>query len=314
MIAAVLVVSVLWTAGWMYVASRITAEAELLAEADGVSTPRLTCADFHVGGFPFSFSPHCTGAEILAGDVTVTLPEIRGTALFYRPTHIQFFADGPAQISDAFTGARTGADWSNLHASVRFDGSGLARASLIADNLAYLDMLFGQEVLGTAERGELHLIGAGADEASVRAQTVDFYVMLEGADSTPLEISNGTLTIDGQVSGVPEPALWGDPQVLAYWQALDGVLTLRGLEADADELMVSASGEARLNSNGLLNASLSVQSQGLHTRLAGLAEDALIEVFLGSPGEDGIASQRVTVNDGTVVVGILPLTQIPPLF
>src|SRR5690554_3658761 len=157
-IVVVLAVSALWAAGWMYVASRITAEAQALAQADGVTQPRLSCENFSVGGFPFSFSPHCANADIVSGDVTVSVPDIRATALFYRPTHFQIVATGPASISDAFTGAVTGLDWSNLHASVRLDGNRLARASLLADEIVYADMLLGEDVLATAQRGEFHLV------------------------------------------------------------------------------------------------------------------------------------------------------------
>ncbi|MAN77691.1 MAG: hypothetical protein CML24_10980 [Rhizobiales bacterium] len=316
MIVAVVAVSVLWMVGWFYIAGQIRAEIEYLALANGVSQPRLVCDRLDVGGAPFSFSPHCTNAQITSGDMAITLTELSGTALFYSPTHIQLFATGPAQITDAFTGASQEMRWSNLHASLRLDGGMIERFSALADDLVYADMLIGETIIGTATHGEIHLLDATPQDAQPGAGAIfDTYATLEDVTSQDHAIANGSLVIDARLSGLPDPALWSDPQVLGFWQALGGELVLRGIEANADGLSLTAEGAASLTNTGLVNGTLDIASRGVAERIAALVGDpSVAQIVLGSPGEDGVSHQTLRIDDGTVVVGIIPVASLPPLF
>lgn len=315
LIIAVFAVAGLWTGGWFYVASQIEAEVETLAQADGVSAPRLVCGQFAVTGFPFQFAPRCAQAQLQAGDIAIDIGEIHATALFYRPTHVQVFATGPARISDAFTGSVQQVDWSNLHASLRLEGGKLARLSVIADDLVHADALFGQAVIATAQRAEAHLVDATPAQApETGGQVLDLFVRLDAVDSPGFEVAAGRLTVDGQVSGVPDPALWGHPELLRLWQLGDGTLTLRGLEGVAQGMMLSASGEAQLDDYGQINGRLSLASRGIIERLGDLKDDPLAAMFLGAPDAEGGYSQTISLRAGTVVIGILPVMTLDPLF
>lgn len=310
-IAAVLVVSAAWMGGWFYIAGLIRSEITLLAQADGVNQPRLTCGRLGVRGAPFTFAPYCENALIVASDTTIDVAALSGTALFYRPTHIQLFATGPARMEDAFTGAAQEVNWSNLHASVRLDSGILGRFSLIADDIVYSDVLMGTTEIASATRGEIHLVNAGAGSEGL---VYDFYGLAEGIDSQAFEIAQGRIVLDGQVTGLPDPALWGDPYVLAYWQAGDGELTLREITASAENLAFAASGAARLSEAGMLEGALDIESRGLTDRVAALADPSVAQIFLGSPDDSGVSRQRLRVDNGNVVVGILPVFAVPPLF
>jgi hypothetical protein len=316
MIVAILAVSVLWMAGWFYIAGQVRAEIAALSQADGITEPRLTCETLDVGGAPFSFSPHCTGARIISGDITVDLADIRGTALFYRPFHIQIFATGPARVTDAFTAATQEVRWSNLHASLRLDGNAIERFSAVADDLIYADMLMGEQIIGTSGHAELHLLDATSPDAPAGSGRIyDAYTVFENVTSDPYDIANGRMALDAQLTGLPDPALWSDPQALAFWQALGGQLTLRTLQASADGLSLDAEGQASLSEAGLVNANLEVASQGVADRIEALVGDpSVAQIILGSPGEDGTSRQNLSVTDGTVTVGILPVAALPPLF
>lgn len=316
MFVIVVAVAVLWMGGWFFIAGQVRAEIDRLALADGITEPRLACGDLSIGGAPFSFSPHCRDATVVSGDFTVELSAISGTVLFYRPFHIQLFATGPARIADAFTGASQDVRWSNLHASLRLADGAIERFSAVADDLVYADMLIGETVLGTATHAELHLIDATAPNPQPGTGRIyDAYAVFEDVASAPYAIANGHATIDANLTGLPDPALWGDPQILAFWQALDGRLTLRGLEATADGLSLSAEGTANLTPAGLVDADLDIASEGLSDRLAALLGDpSVARIVLGNPGTDGISRQRLSIAAGTVTVGILPVATLPPLF
>lgn len=316
MIVAVLVVCAIWMAGWFYVSGEIRSEIAYLAEADGITQPRLTCETLNVGGAPFSFSPRCDGAEITVEDTTISLANITGTALFYRPFHIQAFATGPARVTDAFTGAAQEIDWSNLHASLRIENGAIERVSALADDIVYTDTLFGQTEIGSAGRGEIHLLDTTpSDRQPGTGMLYDFYLTLEGVMSEPYDIANGDLVIDGRLSGVPDASLWSTPELLAYWQAYDGQIELRALNADADGLTLTAKGEARLNDLGQINGQVAITSEGIAGRIADLVGDpAMARMMLGNPDENGISRQTLTITNGNVVVGILPMANLPPLF
>lgn len=315
LIIAVLAIAAIWTAGWLYVAGLISDEAQRLAQADGVTQPRIVCEEFSVSGYPFHFSPICTGAEISSGDLTLTTPRVSATALFYRPAHLQIFVTSPARLSDAFTGSAHQLAWDNLRASLRLENNRLARFSAIGDNLVHTDALFGETTLGSADHFELHLVDATPpDTPSTGGAVLDIFARLDGVVAEGFEIVNGAATLDARLTGVPPLDLLGRSDVMRLWQTADGTLTLRNVTAQDQGTEISASGEAFLDGTGRVNGTLSVSSRGLVERFEGLAEDPVAALFLGTPAADGTYSQNISVRAGTVFIGILPVMGLDPLF
>ncbi|GGA35253.1 DUF2125 domain-containing protein [Pelagibacterium lentulum] len=315
MICVVVAVAGLWTAGWFYIAQRVGAEVAMLAEADGESVPRVTCEDLQVDGFPFHFAPRCTNAEIVMGDYDITLGQLQGTVLFYRPTHIQFFAAGPLEIADAFTGSRQQVTWSDMRGSVRLDGDRIGRISVLANNIVYADALFGDAVFGEAEHAEIHLVDAtGSEGHDGLGAALDYFARIDGLESGPAEIENGTITLDGRLTGLPPMDVWGHPDALRIWQANDGVLSVRAIDAVAQDASLSASGDLHLDELGRLNGVIELTASGIRERLGDMEESQLVDVFLGSPDAQGMHRQSVTARNGTLVVGIIPVFALTPLF
>ncbi|MCD7061290.1 DUF2125 domain-containing protein [Pelagibacterium xiamenense] len=315
LLVAILAVVGLWTGGWFYVAGQVRANIAAYAEADGVATPRITCAMLDVGGFPFKFSPHCAEPEIVSGDYTIRLADLAGTALFYRPNHLQIFANGPAQIVDAFTGSEQQVSWSSLRASLRLEGGELERLSVVADDIVYADALFGDATYAEATHAEFHVLDAVVDdEASMPGNVVDLYLMLEGVNSVPLGIADGTGDIDARLTGMPPMALWGHPDFLRIWAGNGGVAMLRDLSLDADTVMVNATGEARVSETGLIEASLELASEGVIERIDALQADPRAPLLTGAPDDEGIYRQNISVRGGTVFVGLIPVMGLAPIF
>lgn len=315
LIVLVLGATALWVGGWYYIANRISTEAEQLAAVDGATSPRIACEMFVVSGFPFHFSPVCTNAEITSGDLTLTIPELSATALFYRPTHLQLFARSPARLSDAFTGSAHELRWDNLRASLRLDGDHLARFSMIGDNLVHADALFGSVELARASHLELHLIDAtSAQPPEAQGTSLDIYARLDGLAVEDFAIADGEASIDGRLTGLPPLDLLAHPEALRLWQMAGGTATLRQLEAHAQDMAFSASGDATLDDAGRLSATLAVSSQGLVERFPGLTQDPLAAMLLGQPDAQGAYSQNLSARGGMLFVGILPVMAIAPFF
>ncbi len=316
LIVAVLAVCVLWMAGWFYIAGQIESEIRVLAEADGVTQPRVECEKLAVGGAPFSFSPHCDNATITMADTTVSIARLSGIALFYSPNRIQLFATGPARITDAFTGASQEVRWSNLHASLHLNDGAVARFSAVVDDAVYADMLMGEQILASASHGEIHLVdGTPEDAQDGTGRTCGAYIKFDDVESGQLDFADGTVILDAVMSGLPDPALWQDPMLPAYIEALDGQLEIREISVNGDGISLNATGLANLTDTGLIEGRMEIASQGMADRVADLVGDpSLAQIIFGSPDDTGVARQNLAINQGTVIVGIIPVASLPPLF
>lgn len=315
LIAIVAFVAV-WTAGWFFLAGQVHERIAAYAETDGVAVPRLTCSDLAVGGFPFKFSPHCTDPVIVSGDYTLSLSGLRGTALFYRPNHIQMFADGPARIVDAFTGSEQEITWTGLRASLRLDDAEIERLSIVGDDLVIADALFGEVVYASLGHAEFHLVDVSNDggEAGDLGNVLDMYAAVQEAESAAFEIANGSAGVDARLAGLPPMALWGHPDVLRIWAGNGGAVTLREASATADGLMIEASGQASLTEAGTLDARLELASQGIVERIEGIEDDPRAALLTGTPDEEGVYRQKISVRGGAVFVGLIPVMSLAPVF
>lgn len=169
-------------------------------------------------------------------------------------------------------------------------------------------------MLATADALEFHLIDAPAAETPTAGDALDVYLAAENATAPALDVTRGDLVIDGRITGLPPLPEMGSPYALPLWQANGGDVTLRRLEVNADDLALGASGEARLDPQGRINGTFSLTSRGLGERLQALMEPELAAVLIGAEDESGANSQSITITEGTVQVGIIPVQTIPPLF
>src|SRR5690606_5187938 len=186
--------------------------------------------------------------------------------------------------------------WQALRGSVRLEGDRIGRISLSGTQIAYADALLGTTVLATADALELHLVDAPNAETPAAGDALDVYLSAENATAPALDLAQGEVMIDGRITGLPPLSLLGSPYALSLWQANGGALTLRALEANASDLALNASGEARLDPQGRVNGEIAVASRGLADRLRAVLEPELADVFLGSVNAEGYNTQRITVN------------------
>src|SRR5690606_34576604 len=72
--AIVLLVAAAWTGTWYFFAGQLRQQIELLAFADGESSPQLVCETLDVSGYPFRFDVDCANAALVSGDLLVEIP------------------------------------------------------------------------------------------------------------------------------------------------------------------------------------------------------------------------------------------------
>ncbi|WDR01459.1 DUF2125 domain-containing protein [Devosia algicola] len=195
---AILVVVLVWSAGWFYLAGEIRKSIVLMADADGIAAPALSCGTLDISGYPFHFNADCEKASLLSGDILVTIPGLRVSAQVYQPTHLLASALGPITIADDFTGSKSEISWDSLQASLRLEGWRIGRLSIVADNLAWTDVLFGQPI-ASAPKAEFHLLDIPEQYDPERGTAaLALYTQADNIVAPGLTITDGNASIQAE--------------------------------------------------------------------------------------------------------------------
>lgn len=314
--AVVLLVIVLWSGAWFWAVGQATAYVKTLETADGVTTPRVACDSFGVGGFPFGFDLTCTGATIILADTTVTVSGLKASALVYRPTFVLVFAQSPVTIADAFTGSRRRLDFTDAEASARLDGWRIGRVSLVVDAPVWNDVVLEDRLIARAERLETHLIDVPAKhDAKAGLAALAEYAQIDGLVAPGLEIVSGKTIFEGELTNLPDDVrTYGDADLLKRWQAAGGKFVLTGFKGEDVGSRFDVAGTLGLDRQGRVEGQLKLNSNGVVERLEPLIAEQFRGLILGGQAADGSYSQTVNIAAGVVFSGLVPAAVIPPLY
>ena len=314
--SVVLAVVVVWSTAWLVLAGLIRQQVELQAEADGIASPRLTCATLTVGGFPFRFDVDCADVRIVSGDAEIALPGLRASVLVYAPTHLLASALGPLDLTDSFTGSRNQLAWSALQASIRLDNWRIARASISGNDLVWSDMLLGQSVIAQTPLAELHLFDIPEQHDAAR-QTAALAGYLRASDLAypGLTLTDTNAEIQLELSGLPDDVRnWGAPDMLQALQAANGQLNIVSIHGTDAASTLDASGALNLDPQGQLEGQIAITSTGVAERIGPLLEEPWRTLVLGTPSADGSFANQLNFRGGAILSGLVPIAAIGPLF
>lgn len=316
LLCVVVAVVGLWSAAWLVLAGMVKQNIDLLAEADGVETPNVTCETLNIGGFPFRFDVDCVNAQIVSGDVVVDVPGIRASVRVYAPTHMLAGAQGPLQFSDNFTGTRNGVTWSVLEASVRLDNWRIARASVSAKDVVWSDTLFGNAVIAQSPLAEVHLFDIPEQhDAERKTAALAVYAKADTLSYPGMTLSDTNAEVQLEMSGLPDDVrTWGDPMLLPAIQQAGGRLNVVAVHATDADSKLDASGEVGLDDQALLDGQLAISSTGVAERIGPMIEEPWRTLVLGTPGQDGVYTNQLTFKAGAVFSGLVPIASVPPLY
>lgn len=314
--SVVLAVIVLWSAAWLVLAGVVKQNVDALAQADGVTTPRVSCETLNVRGFPFRFDVDCVTAHIVSGDVVVDVPGIRASVRVYAPTHMLVSAKGPLQLTDNFTGTRNGVDWSTLEASVRVDSWRIARASISGADLVWTDTLFGDAVIAQSPLVEVHAFDIPEQhDAERNLSALALYTRAQGLKWPGLTLTDTTAEIQLELSGLPDDVrAWGDPMLLRAIQQADGKLNIVAIHAIDATSTLDAQGELKLDPQGQLDGAIAITSTGVADRIGPLLTEPARTLVLGNPAPDGSHTNQLIFRAGAVFSGLVPIAALQPLF
>lgn len=313
--AVIAAVALLWSAAWLWLAGEVRNQVALLASGDGYAAPTLTCGRLDVTGYPFRFNLACGNAVIVSGDQSFALPELRAAALIFQPTLFHLAATGPLTMKDAYLGGESRLDWQTLEGSLRLADWRIQRLSLVADTLAWSDTLMTERLIATAAAAEVHLTDLPElhDDAAGLAALAG-YLGIETIVAPDAAIADGQFGASLEITGLPDDLRAVGDEPLRQWQAAGGRVTLTEVKGQDGADDVTITGELGLGATGLAEGTLEVASKGLGQRFATMVPPELQPLLFGAPGPDGTSSQRLTIANGLVFVGLVPVFGLPALF
>lgn len=310
----VIAITVLWSGAWLFFARQVDEQIAMLATPTP-GTPTITCADTKIAGWPFRFDVMCAQMTLVDNDLTVTVEELKATALVYRPTHFLAFIDGPAKISDAFFGTEQEVRWSKLEASLRTNGWRLARLSIHAEDLEYADTLLGDTQRANLPVAEVHLIDMPDELETPGVMKLGAFARISNANIPAYEIEAGELTFEAEISAVPDDLRhWSAPDVLARWQNTGGKLKVTRFETSDPKTSLALEGDINLTATGEAEGDMTITTSGLAERLGDALAPQMRDLLLGNAQGDDSYRQVLTIRRGAVFAGLTPLATIPPLF
>lgn len=314
--SVILLVVLGWTGAWFYAAGFIREQVAQLAYADGETMPQLQCGSLDVAGFPFRFDVTCTNTSIVSGDLLVEVPSLRASVMVYRPTHLLAYAQGPAQLSDAFTGQRQEVSWKGLDASVRVEDWRIARASIVGQEMAWTDKLFGDTLIARSSHVEGHLIDMPErhDAEAGRAALAGYFRAAE-VDVPGIEMAETNTEVELEMTQLPDDLRnWGAVPFLPDWQQAGGTLRIVGIRANDGTNDLVATGELSLDAQGYPTGQISIDSLGIAERLKPFLEEPWRTLVLGVAGADGRHINQLNFAAGGMSSGLVPITAVPSLF
>ncbi|WP_206452997.1 DUF2125 domain-containing protein [Aurantimonas marina] len=310
---------------WYYLAGELdTRVAGLIATTRAQGT-EIDCPGRAVFGYPFRLGLRCDAVTIEApGDargqgLRATAGALRTAAQIYRPNRVVAELDSPLLV-DAQQMAPLDIRWQLVQASASFWTDGMDRLALVADRPVV--------ALTQPAAGRLPLFEAGRFEAHARRRDGDLDLAFSGIDARivapdapalPAFDASADLTVTGAADW-----LAGGMDANTPGEALAGREgTLRSLRLDLGDASAELSGDFAVAADGLISGDFELAVADPQ-RIAALVAEAMPQFqsvantlasaigFVGRQ-DNGRNIVALTLRDGNLSAGVIPLGQVPAI-
>lgn len=319
-VAIVLIAVVaIYSAGWFIAANYATTKLERAFDGNSPLASALDCANMTVGGFPLRISLKCTKITIndKHNGITGSTGPFRSAAKIFRPGTVNWQLTGPA-ILQTSTGLATSVQWDSLDSAMAVGLSGLEKQTTVIKALRtnITQGSSGATISFGASESTLQIQRSEADLNATASMTDVSFVQNDGTSKLPPMLANVDMTLLGQADALnidnPKP------------------IDLKGLQAELRNVSINigegrtitASGPLSVDQDGYISGALKLQITKVEgwrdvitaaypeTReIAKIAAKGLKMAFLGQ--NQGQVTLQIT--HGTVVLGFIPLGNIPPI-
>lgn len=295
-----------YAGGWYWAADRLVREVNVrTGDLPGGRT--LECENPQAQGFPFRIGLHCDRIGYAqAGRLSVDGGTFRSAAQVYNPFKVVAETDGPARVT--FAGyVPFDVTWTNAQASAR-----LARPLPEIVSTDFHDLTVSADIAGApellkADRFQIHVRPAGADlEIGSRFAALSTGAILTGGEMAPLD-------------GVAD-IVWHDGARRLGGDVAGTSFTVRSIElVGPGGARLTATGKASVGRDRLLDAELMLTAENLAgvtailTRAFPAAAPQIASVAAGLSAMGERPSLPLTVVDGAISLGFLPIGFVPPL-
>lgn len=317
MAAVVVIVAAGWGIAWWMIVETVGERMDGIIADAAKSGTTIECGERAFAGWPFRVHVSCRPLRIeQAAGPSISLPAARAVALVYRPRHIIFEADAPADVTPRGTSTPGAIAWSLAQASFQF-GAGVPDAVSISIKEPRLS---GFAPTGlpdvTAALAEFHMRRAPGDE-----EDFDIALRIEAATESPVALG---APIGVEVLGVVPASLFARRR--GAIPAQSGIrVTRAGIGAAATQLSVD--GAVGTSQSGRPDGNLTIKLSGggdlkpLLERLTPLPADQINAIqqtlasFPKKPGPEGKDQIElpITIKDGAASIGLIPIGQLPAL-
>lgn len=314
LVAFVVVLFALYSAGWFYLADRVRAEADKAVATLNKSGIEAGCANLQVSGYPLSFTVSCDNLayEDDARNIAASAGSFNAVAQIIQPLSPVADLRGPLRTSVPGM-VPLWIDWDNLQAKVNLSWPLPRRIALQAEGLS------GQtDPTDDTDPVELFSAGRAAGQLQPNGQDVDY-----AGSFTDLEIDADA--IGGRV--LPALDASGDA-TLKNGVALIGTqvkslrgqsLEIRNLDLSSGTARVTVSGPLSVDTEGLVDADLMIRikdPKAVASILAGAIpeqKDAIEQGFAALAMLGKEPSMPLKVIKGKASLGFIPLGKIKPV-
>jgi hypothetical protein len=285
---------------------------------------QIDCDNRQITGYPFRIGMSCdsVSGEIVADGTRTHAGAFRTAAQFYDPGRMVAELDGPARIEPSGSVPLI-AEWTLMHASIRAGIANLSDVSIEGRDLVLTD--------GWAPAGTTAMAKAGNAQIHARRSTANgesLDVAVKGSSVFPAGETRPSLDLGAEITIddiVPALQTELDLERLIRTNGLSGRI-MRIFLAPASGGRVELQGPFSIDTKGRLSAELTLGFSNIAKVGEFLAvympqaTDSIgaITAVLGAIAQQRqegtqLSSIMLTIENGTVQVGMIPVGNIPPL-
>ncbi len=307
-----------WVFGWGLVERKVVDTAETVKTRLAERGQRFDCADQLTGGFPFRISFNCSSVSYFneRTGIAFSAGEMRSAAQAYQPGKAVIELESPARVV-APDGQSFQSEWASLRSSIGATFEGLDEFSVLVKEMSVTP----ERRPGDAVNFEEFQLNG----RKVGSQRVQFAFRSENVSDAqsrwPVFDARALVSIDGvydELSNRP------DLLTIARRDGLDGEINRLEYRPESGGSLV-LSGPAQITPQGILSGRFKLKIsntskllEALEQGLPGYSQElqrigSTIQRFGGSLGEREFEFP-VTVRDGSVIVGLIKVAEIPPLY